>query len=159
AEMVFGEGVSEALVQIRRPAAASGGPRVYIETYGCQMNVADSDLMRGLLGERGYVATADAGSADVILINTCAVREKAEERVLARAAELKAHKRRRPGVVLGITGCMAEHLREKLLDKAPWLDVVAGPDSYRRLPSLVEAARAGETAVDLRLDRSETYDG
>jgi tRNA-2-methylthio-N6-dimethylallyladenosine synthase len=151
--------VADALVQIRRPRPETGGPRVYIETYGCQMNVADSDLMRGLLGDRGYVATADAGCADVILINTCAVREKAEERVLARAAELKAHKRRRPGVVLGITGCMAEHLRGKLLERAPWLDVVAGPDSYRRLPALVEEARAGHTAVDLQLDKAETYEG
>jgi tRNA-2-methylthio-N6-dimethylallyladenosine synthase len=153
--------VPEPLVQIRapRPTPSAAGPRVYIETYGCQMNVADSDLMRGLLGERGYVATADAGAADVILLNTCAVREKAEERVLARAAELKVHKRRRPGVVLGITGCMAEHLREKLLERAPWVDVVAGPDSYRRLAGLVDAARAGAPAIDVALDKTETYDG
>src|SRR5262249_3234663 len=94
------------------------------------------------------------------LLNTCAVREKAEERVLARAAELAAWKRRRPGVVRGITGCMAEHLREKLLERAPYVDVVAGPDAYRRLPSLVEAAEdADDPLVDVRLDRNETYEG
>src|SRR5215475_15580073 len=137
--------MGDALLQIRKPSASSaaptaGSPKVYIETYGCQMNVADTDLVRGLLGERGYGAAATAAEADVILLNTCAVREKAEERVLARALELAAWKRRRPGTVLGITGCMAEHLREKLLERAPFVDVIAGPDAYRRLPSLVEAA-------------------
>jgi tRNA-2-methylthio-N6-dimethylallyladenosine synthase len=143
--------------------APAGAPRVYIETYGCQMNVADTDLVRGLLGKEGYAATESAGDADVILINTCAVREKAEERVLARAAELRVEKKRRPGVVLGITGCMAEHLREKLLDLAPYVDVVVGPDGYRRLPGLLGEARAAEGAgdplVDVRLDKRETYEG
>ncbi len=134
---------------------------MYIETYGCQMNVADTDLVRGLLGERGYGAAATAAEADVILLNTCAVREKAEERVLARALELRAEKKKRPGVVLGITGCMAEHLRDKLLERAPWVDVVVGPDGYRRLPGLVDQARAGESdpLVDVRLDKNETYEG
>jgi tRNA-2-methylthio-N6-dimethylallyladenosine synthase len=158
--------VSERLVQLRsaRPPsaeAAPAGPRVYIETYGCQMNVADTDLMRGLLGAGGYAVADAAGDADVILLNTCAVREKAEERVLARAAELKVHKRRRAGVILGITGCMAEHLREKLLERAPWVDLVAGPDSYRRLPALVDEARGAGAGpvVDVQLDRGETYSG
>jgi tRNA-2-methylthio-N6-dimethylallyladenosine synthase len=154
--------MSDGLVNIRvsRPAAPAGAKAVYVETYGCQMNVADTDLMIGLLGERGFRTCASAADADVILINTCAVREKAEERVLARAAELAAWKKRRPGVVLGITGCMAEHLREKLLERAPFVDVVAGPDAYRRLPSLVEAAfDADDPLVDVRLDRYETYDG
>ncbi len=141
-------------------AAPARAKAVYVETYGCQMNVADTDLMVGLLRERGFRTCARADEADVILINTCAVREKAEERVLARAAELAAWKRRRPGVVLGITGCMAEHLREKLLDRAPYVDVVAGPDAYRRLPSLVEAAEeTDDPLVDVRLDRNETYEG
>ena len=165
--------MADGLLQIRRPAPTGGragrptglaklaGPRVYIETYGCQMNVADTDMVRGLLGKAGYAAAGSAAEADVILINTCAVREKAEERVLARALELKAEKRKRPGVVLGITGCMAEHLRERLLDLAPWVDVVVGPDGYRRLPGLVEQARAGAPApqIDVRLDRFETYEG
>jgi len=134
--------------------------RVYIETYGCQMNVADSDLMRGILGGEGYVTVDRAADADLILVNTCAVREKAEERVLARAEELRAEKRRRPGTVLAITGCMAEHLKEKLAERAPWVDLVAGPASYRRLPVLVDRARLAEDPlVDVRLDRRETYEG
>jgi len=159
--------MSDSLLQIRRaPATAAapseaGGPKVYIETYGCQMNVADTDLMRGLLGKQGYATAATPGEADVILLNTCAVREKAEERVLARAFELKAEKKKRPGVVLGLTGCMAEHLRERLTTIAPWVDVIVGPDGYRRLPGLVDEARGGisDPLVDVRLDKRETYDG
>lgn len=116
-------------------------PRVYLETYGCQMNVADSDLITTQLLEAGYQKTAEAKEADVVLVNTCAVREKAEERVVARASELLALRKARPDLVVGIVGCMAEHLRERLLDKAPGVDVVAGPDSYRRLVDLVGSAR------------------
>jgi len=154
------------------PSADPGGgrPRVYVETYGCQMNVADSDLLLGLLGRDGMQRTEDAGDADVILINTCAVREKAEDRVLARARELAAHKRRRPGVVLAVTGCMAEHLKESLAERAPWVDVIAGPDSYRRVPGLLAEARqrgadqppaavVAGPLIDVQLDRDETYDG
>jgi tRNA-2-methylthio-N6-dimethylallyladenosine synthase len=153
--------VSEGLVQIRRVVSpAPNALKVYIETYGCQMNAADSDLMRGLLGDAGYAAVDAPDSADVILVNTCAVREKAEERVFARAAELKVWKKRRPGVVLGITGCMAEHLREKVLERAPHVDLVVGPDGYRRLPGLVARAREeDDPLVDVRLDKRETYEG
>ena len=158
------------------------GPRVYVETYGCQMNVADSDLLTGLLGQAGYRQTRVADDADVILINTCAVREKAEERVYARAQELRMHKKRRPGVVLGIAGCMAEHLKTRLLDRAPYVDIIAGPDSYRRMSGLIDQARQARQAqqaqslpqtgrksaddapgsrvlVDVQLDKSETYEG
>jgi len=141
-----------------RPTANSVG--VYLETYGCQMNVADSALLVELLERGGYHKTTDPAEAGVILINTCAVREKAEERVYARARELNAHKKRRRDVVLGITGCMAEHLRDNLLDRAPYVDVVAGPDTYRRLPDLIDQARSGaEPIVDVTLDKSETYEG
>jgi len=141
--------------------SAAPGLRVYVETYGCQMNVADTAMVRGLLADTGFDAAARAADADVILINTCAVREKAEDRVLARAAELAAHKRRRRGVTLGIIGCMAEHLKTSLLDRAPHVDLVAGPDSYRRLAALIRAARAPDAAavIDVALDRRETYDG
>ncbi len=118
------------------------GPRVYLETYGCQMNVADSDLLSGILMGAGYRKADRAEDADIILINTCAVREKAEDKVFSRAQELDAHKKRRPGVVLGIAGCMAEHLKDDLLARAPYVDIVAGPDSYRRMPDLVAQARA-----------------
>ncbi|HWO19986.1 MAG TPA: tRNA (N6-isopentenyl adenosine(37)-C2)-methylthiotransferase MiaB [Kofleriaceae bacterium] len=155
------------------PAPAAGSPRVYVETYGCQMNVADSDLLGGILAGAGYDVAAKAEDADVIVVNTCAVREKAEERVIARASELGALKRRRPGTVLAIVGCMAEHLKEGLATRAPAVDVIAGPDSYRRMPELLASARAqaappsarmeaavgGGPLVDVRLDKAETYEG
>ncbi len=144
-----------------RAAPAPGAPRVYVETYGCQMNVADSDLIGSVLADAGYAPAARADDADVIVVNTCAVREKAEERVIARAAELGAVKRRRPHTVLAIVGCMAEHLKEGLADRAPAVDVIAGPDSYRRMPELLAAARAEHASplVDVKLDKAETYEG
>jgi len=141
-----------------RIAPAPGAPKVYVETYGCQMNVADSDLIGSVLAGAGYATTEAADQADVILVNTCAVREKAEDRVLARASELGALKKKRPGTVLAIVGCMAEHLKEGLADKAPAVDVIAGPDSYRRMPELIAAAREARQ-VDVKLDKAETYDG
>jgi tRNA-2-methylthio-N6-dimethylallyladenosine synthase len=151
---------------------AAGAPRVYVETYGCQMNVADSDLIGSVLTEAGYAAAGRAEEADVIVVNTCAVREKAEDRVIARASELGAVKRKRPGTVLAIVGCMAEHLKEGLADRAPAVDVIVGPDSYRRLPDLLSEVRgrAKSTAaavpvpvpgpvIDVKLDKAETYEG
>src|SRR5687768_11608066 len=102
-----------------RPVLAADALRVYVETYGCQMNVADSDLIGSVLADAGYATSARADEADILVINTCAVREKAEERVTARAAELGALKRKRPGTVLAIVGCMAEHLKESLAERAP----------------------------------------
>ncbi len=144
-----------------RPAPAPGAPRVYVETYGCQMNVADSDLIGSVLLDAGYASCERADEADVILVNTCAVREKAEERVVARAAELGALKRKRPGTVLAIVGCMAEHLKEGLATRAPAVDVIAGPDSYRRMPALLAEARQKHDApiLDIKLDKAETYEG
>jgi len=148
------------------PSPSPGAPRVYVETYGCQMNVADSDLLGSVLAGAGYARSERADDADVIVVNTCAVREKAEERVLARATELGALKRRRPGTILAIVGCMAEHLKEGLATRAPVVDVIAGPDSYRRMPDLLASARALAAAaplasplVDVKLDKAETYEG
>jgi tRNA-2-methylthio-N6-dimethylallyladenosine synthase len=152
------------LLQIgRRPGAPreqpeATGPRVYVETYGCQMNVADSDMLVGILGTAGYRRADSADDADIVLVNTCAVREKAEEKVLGRAQELGAVKRRRPELVIGILGCMAEHLKGSLVERAPWVDVVAGPDTYRRIPELLAAART-EKQLDITLDKAETYEG
>jgi tRNA-2-methylthio-N6-dimethylallyladenosine synthase len=144
-----------------RPAPAAGAPKVFVETYGCQMNVADTDLIGSVLAEAGYGQASRPDEADVIVVNTCAVREKAEERVIARAAELGALKRKRPGTVLAIVGCMAEHLKEGLAERAPAVDVIAGPDSYRRMPDLLAAARAehSQPLVDIKLDKAETYEG
>ncbi|MCB9540814.1 MAG: tRNA (N6-isopentenyl adenosine(37)-C2)-methylthiotransferase MiaB [Myxococcales bacterium] len=131
---------------------------VFIETYGCQMNEADTELMFGLLRHRGYTVAENADDADVVLLNTCAVRERAEERVFGRLGWLKSLKERRPEVVLGVAGCMAERLRERLVERAPHVDLVVGPDAYRRLPELIDAGDLGEDAqIDVRLDRRETY--
>jgi len=155
----------DTLVQLGRPAPApapaADAPRLYVETYGCQMNVADSDMLVGLLSGAGMARADDPADADVILINTCAVREKAEDRVFARARELGAQKKKRD-VVLAITGCMAEHLKERLLERAPEVDVIVGPDGYRRVPELIQSARAargGDALVDVHLDKAETYEG
>ena len=134
-------------------------PTVYVETYGCQMNVADTDLVLGLLERAGYGRTDDPACADVILINTCAVRERAVERVRGRASTLAQHKNHGRRVVLGITGCVAEHLRGELRQSAPYVDLVVGPDAYRRLPEHLERALAGEVVLDTELDPHETYEG
>jgi len=131
----------------------------YVETYGCQMNVADTEMVLGMLHRAGYGRTEDPAQADLILINTCAVREKAEERVFGRASVLAQHKARAPHVVLGITGCMAEHLKGQIHERAPDVDLVVGPDGYRRLLDHVERARTGLRVSDTTLDRAETYEG
>ncbi|MGE0823380.1 MAG: tRNA (N6-isopentenyl adenosine(37)-C2)-methylthiotransferase MiaB [Candidatus Binatia bacterium] len=131
--------------------------KVYIETYGCQMNLADTELLIGILKPHGYEPTKAADQADVILLNTCAIREHAEERVLGRLGELVHHKVRRPDVRLGLTGCMAQHHRDRLFDKAPFLDLVLGPDAYRTLPSLLTQDDHNDPLVAVRLDREETY--
>ncbi len=124
--------------------------RIYIETYGCQMNVADSDLIFGMLGRDGYAATTSPEDADVLLINTCAVRDNAEQRVYGRLGELKRHKR--AGDVLGVVGCMAQRLGVELLDRVPHVDLVVGPDGYRGLGELIHRASDGErsAAVDFK---------
>jgi tRNA-2-methylthio-N6-dimethylallyladenosine synthase len=131
-------------------------PRIYIETYGCQMNVSDSELVLGVLGREGYVRTADPAEADVLLLNTCAVRDHAEQRVLGRMGELKRYKR--PGDVLGVVGCMAQRLGPKLLERVPQVDLVIGPDGYRGLPELIARARGGERSADVDFRGWEHYE-
>ncbi len=143
-------------LQVENAPVQNTAPRVYLETYGCQMNVADSQLIGSILSRAGFAQTESAEEADVILLNTCAIREHAEQRVLGRLSVLAGLKRRRPSVRLGLLGCMAQHLRAGLNEKAPFVDLVAGPDSYRRLPELINRSRFDPT-VDLRLDRTETY--
>jgi tRNA-2-methylthio-N6-dimethylallyladenosine synthase len=120
------------------------------------MNVADSELMLGLLGAGGYVRTEDPAEADVMLVNTCAVRDHAEQRVLGRVGELKRHKR--PGDVLGVVGCMAQRLGPKLLERVPQVDLVIGPDGYRSLPELIARARSGTRAADVEFRGWEHYE-
>jgi len=150
------DGASNAMPDTGRP-----GRRVFIETYGCQMNLADSELMGGVLSMKGYTSAGSLEDADVILINTCAVREKAEERVFGRLSHLLRFKHRNPDLILGVAGCMAEHLRDDIVERAPYVDLVVGPDAYRRLPDLIEEAQGEEVdpLIDVKLDRRENYEG
>jgi tRNA-2-methylthio-N6-dimethylallyladenosine synthase len=129
---------------------------VYIETYGCQMNVSDSELMYGKLAASGYAPVDSPEGADVILINTCAIRDHAEQRVIGRVGELKRHMR--PGTVMGVTGCMAQRLGPQLLAQAKHVSLVIGPDGYRSLPALVEGARNGERITATSFDLEEHYE-
>lgn len=117
--------------------------KAYIETYGCQMNISDTELMRGILAEHGYGEATSPDEADVILVNTCAVRDHAEQRVLGRVGQLQQYREVRPGVVIGVTGCMAQRMGEELLGRSGGVDLVMGPDGYRRLPEAIGALRGG----------------
>ena len=132
--------------------------RVYVETYGCQMNVADSEVVLGIMTAAGYTRSAKLTEADVVFVNTCAVRENAEQRVLGRIGDFRHYKRENPGAILGILGCMAERMRQDLLENETDVDMVVGPDEYRRLPELVEHAVHGEKGIAVRLSRIENYD-
>ncbi len=130
----------------------------YIETYGCQMNVADSEVVTSIMSTAGFVQTPTLDQADVIFVNTCAVRENAEARVYGRLGDFKHLKKANPGVIVGVLGCMAERLRKDLMESESFVDLVVGPDEYRNLPKLVDNAVAGERGIAVRLSRVENYD-
>ncbi len=140
------------------PVTPASGQKVFIETYGCQMNVSDTELMLGILKQAGYTSAQRPEDADVIVLNTCAIRDHAEERVRGRLGQLRALKYRRPDLIMGVSGCMAKRVSKSLMNDAPYVDLVVGPDSYRRLPELIADAR-GDSALDVRLDRGEYYTG
>ena len=131
--------------------------RVYVETYGCQMNLADTELVLGHLGRHGFVEATDAAEADVILLNTCAIREHAEQRVIGRLTQLLPYKVKNPRVKIGVIGCMAQHHRERLLDQLAFVDLVLGPDEYRSLPAALAREGFDDPTVEVRLGRVETY--
>ena len=130
--------------------------KLYIETYGCQMNVADTEVVFAILGKEGYARTEEMAEADVILANTCSVRDNAEQRIWGRIEQFNFQRKTRPGVVVGILGCMAERLKDALLESGK-VDIVAGPDAYRSLPRLLAAASQGHPQIDVLLSREETY--
>lgn len=132
--------------------------RIYIETYGCQMNLADTEIVNGILASQGYEVSGDAESADAIFMNTCAIRENAEQRIYGRLSNLEHLKKRNPHLVVGILGCMAERLRRNLLKDGSIVDIVCGPDEYRKLPELIDHAFDGEKGIRTQLSRVETYD-
>jgi len=130
--------------------------KVYIETYGCQMNVADTEVVFSILGKEGFVHTENIADADIIMANTCSIRDNAEQRIRGRIDQFNIYRKARPGVLVGILGCMAERLKQELIATGK-VDIVAGPDSYRHLPSLIEEARKGKPQIDVLLSREETY--
>jgi tRNA-2-methylthio-N6-dimethylallyladenosine synthase len=132
--------------------------KVYIETYGCQMNMADSEVVGGILQNEGYSFTREVNKADIILVNTCAIRDNAEVRIYGRLGLFSRHKKERPGVVVGLLGCMAERLRMQLVEEEGVVDFVVGPDEYRQLPHLLNEAYQGEKGIAVRLSRVENYE-
>ncbi len=133
------------------------GRKLFIETYGCQMNVGDTELIISILQEHGYRYTEEQAEADVILINTCSIRDNAEQRIWGRLSEMRRLKKQKPSLVVGIVGCMAERLNEELLRPETGVDVVAGPDAYRDLPNLLRGAEAGQKGANVLLSTEETY--
>jgi len=142
---------------IRSIQDLSHQPKLYVETYGCQMNVNDTEIVQGVMNDSGYAMTDKPEQADVILLNTCAIRDNAEKKIHERLNHLKYYKKRNKDLVVGILGCMAERLRETLLEKE-LVDLVVGPDEYRTVPELVSKAYSGERGIAVKLSRVETYD-
>lgn len=137
----------------------SGDKKVYIETYGCQMNYSDTEIVLSVLSDFGYNETSDINDSDVILLNTCSIRENAERRVYKRLDEIKKFKKRNPNLVIGILGCMAERLRKDLIEKKKMVDIIVGPDEYRKVPHLIDnLMETGEKGIAVKLSRVETYD-
>lgn len=133
------------------------GKKLYIESYGCQMNFADSEIVASILKDDGFTTTGDYSEADVVFINTCSIRENAEQRVRNRLSQFGAVKRRNPKLIVGVLGCMAERLKSKFLEEEKLVDVVVGPDAYRDLPSLLNQVEDGNKVVNVLLSREETY--
>lgn len=131
--------------------------RFYIESYGCAMNFSDSEIVASILHTEGFGATKNFEEADLVLLNTCSIREKAEQTVRKRLTEFRKTKKKKPGMLIGVLGCMAERLKTKLLEEEKLVDIVVGPDAYRSLPALIEDASGGQKMVNVLLSRDETY--
>ncbi len=139
-----------------RPTGGNGRA-VYIETYGCQMNVNDSEVVVSILKGEGYRHTEEIASADIILVNTCSIRDNAAQRIRGRLNEFKSYKKKNRSLLVGVIGCMAERLKERLIEQEQLVDLVVGPDAYRELPSLIRTASGGQKAVNVQLSKEETY--
>ena len=131
--------------------------KLFIETYGCQMNAGDSEIVVSIMQDHGYRYTENIDEADIILINTCSIRDNAEQRIWGRLSAMRQIKKRKPSLIVGIIGCMAERLKEQLIEKGTGVDIVAGPDSYRSLPELVRTAEDGAKGINVELSKEETY--
>lgn len=133
------------------------GKKLFIETYGCQMNAGDSEIVVSIMQEHGYRYTEQINEADIILINTCSIRDNAEQRIWGRLSAMRQLKKRKPSLIVGVIGCMAERLKEQLIEKGTGVDIVAGPDSYRSLPELARTAENGAKGINVELSKEETY--
>lgn len=149
------EDIEEAKVSVNE--FVNGTKKLYIESYGCQMNFADSEVVASILRNNGYSTTSDVVEADLILLNTCAIRDNAEQRVRNRLSILNSNKKRNPELKIGVLGCMAERLKTKFLEEEKMVDLVVGPDAYRDLPNLLQEVDEGHKAVNVFLSREETY--
>ncbi len=151
------QGTATMVVTERDGIPVSNGKKLYLESYGCQMNFSDSEIVASILTDQGYTTTRNAEEADVILMNTCSIRENAEQRVRNKLSQYNKRKKVNPSLVIGILGCMAERLKKELLEQEKLVDLVAGPDSYRDLPHLIQEVESGQKAVNVLLSREETY--
>lgn len=133
------------------------GKKLYIETYGCQMNFSDSEIVTSILIGKGYEVTSEIKNADLILLNTCSIRDNAEQRVRNKLNELHSLKKKNPSLVIGLLGCMAERLKDKILEEEKHIDLIVGPDGYRSIPELIEEVESGQKAVNVILSADETY--
>lgn len=145
------------VLQMETTGAKNTHKKLYLESYGCQMNFSDSEVVAAILSENGYTTTRNIKEADLVLLNTCSIRENAETRVRNRLTEFKHKKEENPNLVVGILGCMAERLKKNLLEEEKLVDLIAGPDAYRDLPNLIAEVGTGQKAVNVLLSREETY--
>src|ERR1700722_12670557 len=130
-----------------------GGKKIFLESYGCAMNFSDSEVIASIMSENGFSLTKNLSEADAVFINTCAIRDNAEQTVRRRLKEFNALKKNKPEMLVGVLGCMAERLKQKFLEEEKIVDIVAGPDSYRSLPSLIEEAETGKKGVHVFFSR------
>ncbi|MGB1507579.1 MAG: tRNA (N6-isopentenyl adenosine(37)-C2)-methylthiotransferase MiaB [Crocinitomicaceae bacterium] len=151
------EGRQGEVLDSKLSEVSSASKKLYIESYGCQMNFSDSEVVASIMSKNGYNTTRNIDDADVVLINTCSIRDNAEKRVRNRLTEFKKKKSDNPDMVVGILGCMAERLKKSLLEQEKLVDLVAGPDAYRDLPNLIDEVGTGQRAVNVLLSRDETY--
>ena len=133
--------------------------QIYIESYGCAMNFADSEVVATIMAENGYSTTNTEEGADIVFINTCSIRDNAEQKIRTRLSQLKGNKKRNKELIVGILGCMAERLKDQLMEEEKLVDIVVGPDAYRDLPSLVAEVDGGNKAINVLLSLEETYGG
>ncbi|MPR36334.1 tRNA (N6-isopentenyl adenosine(37)-C2)-methylthiotransferase MiaB [Salmonirosea aquatica] len=144
-------------VKVSEEEISLGKKKLFIESYGCQMNFSDSEIVASVMRGAGFATTASEQDADLIFLNTCAIRDNAEQKVRNRLKQLNHLKKKKPGMLIGVLGCMAERLKAKLLEEEKMVDIVTGPDAYRDLPRLIEEAETGQKAVNVLLSREETY--